>query len=274
MHTTTNRAAVIRVSAPKCHATLFVLAILAVASSASATTIATWTFETSVPTTAGPFSPEVGAGSAIGSHASSATVYSSPSGNGSFHSFSSTNWGVGTVTILLANNQTGEKDVGQNLSDLFFTISTGQKSGTLSSSSGLERTVASNKSFTDGSTVAAGWVLSTSGASLHLDVLSGAGHAGPAHTILGPPTGNSYPNAVGSIAGNGPHNPFLAESATFVINVTGITAASTISAVTFSFGTTDGSDEINGIPVPEPTTIALVALGGLALLAVRWRLNR
>ena len=95
MHTTTNRTAVIRVSVPKCHATLVALVILAVASSASATTIATWTFETSVPTTAGPFSPEVGAGSAIGSHVSSATVYSSPSGNGSFHSFSSTNWGVG-----------------------------------------------------------------------------------------------------------------------------------------------------------------------------------
>ena len=179
--------------------------------------------------------------------------------------------GAGTVTIVLANNQTGEKDVGQNLSDLLFTISTGQNSGTLSSSSGLERTVASNRSFTDGSTVAAGWVLSTSGASLHLDVLSGSGHAGPAHTILGPATGNSYPNAVGSIAGNGSHNPFLAESATFVINVTGVTAASTISAATFSFGTTDGSDEINGIPVPEPATIVLASLGGLVLLACRWR---
>ena len=52
-----------------------------------------WTFETSQPATAGPFSPEIGSGSASGSHAGAA-VYSSPSGNGSLHSFSSTLWAV------------------------------------------------------------------------------------------------------------------------------------------------------------------------------------
>ena len=53
-----------------------------------------WTFETSQPATAGPFTPEIGSGSASGFHAGAA-VYSSPSGNGSFHSFSSTLWAVG-----------------------------------------------------------------------------------------------------------------------------------------------------------------------------------
>src|SRR5271154_3223660 len=57
-------------------------------------TIADWTFETSQPAAAGPFSPEVGSGSASGSHAGAA-VYSSPAGNGSSHSFSSTVWAVG-----------------------------------------------------------------------------------------------------------------------------------------------------------------------------------
>ena len=179
--------------------------------------------------------------------------------------------GAGTVAITLANNQTGMKDAGQTLSDLLFTISTGQNSGTVSSSSGLERNVNSDKTFTDGSTVAAGWVLTTSGASLHLDVLAGTGHAGPAHTILGPATGSTYPNANGSIAGNGPHNPFLDETVTFNINVTGVTAGSTISAATFSFGTTDGADTINGVPAPEPSTLILAAPGGLALLAMRRR---
>lgn len=55
------------------------------------TVIADWTFETSQPTTAGPITPEVGAGSMIGSHAGAA-VYSSPAGNGSAHSYSSTLW--------------------------------------------------------------------------------------------------------------------------------------------------------------------------------------
>jgi hypothetical protein len=67
---------------------------LALAQSASAGVIAQWTFETSAPTTAGPISPEVGSGAASGSHAG-ATVYSSPSGNGSTHSYSSSLWAIG-----------------------------------------------------------------------------------------------------------------------------------------------------------------------------------
>jgi len=62
---------------------------------AQAVIIANWTFETSKPTTAGPFSPEVGSGSASGFHASTSVVYNSPSGNGSTNSFSSTRWSVG-----------------------------------------------------------------------------------------------------------------------------------------------------------------------------------
>ena len=61
----------------------------------AATIIADWTFETSKPTTAGPYSPEVGSGSATGSHASGSVVYSAPSGNGSTNSFNSTRWAVG-----------------------------------------------------------------------------------------------------------------------------------------------------------------------------------
>lgn len=58
-------------------------------------TIAQWTFEnTPIPAGAGPYSPEVGSGSASGFHAGAA-VYSSPAGNGSQHSFSSTLWAVG-----------------------------------------------------------------------------------------------------------------------------------------------------------------------------------
>ena len=59
-----------------------------------ADTIAAWTFETSIPATAGPFTAEVGSGSASGYHAGAA-VYSSPAGNGSSHSFSSNTWAIG-----------------------------------------------------------------------------------------------------------------------------------------------------------------------------------
>jgi hypothetical protein len=70
--------------------------------SAHADIIAKWTFETSAPTTAGPFTPEVGSGSALGSH-SGASTYSSPAGNGSARSFSSTNWLIGDYYQFQAN---------------------------------------------------------------------------------------------------------------------------------------------------------------------------
>ena len=75
-----------------------VVAALALALAASgahaATVIANWTFESTQPISAGPFAAEIGTGTALGHHATSST-YSSPAGNGSAHSFSSTAWSVG-----------------------------------------------------------------------------------------------------------------------------------------------------------------------------------
>lgn len=70
---------------------VLLVSALVAAGAVHADPIATWTFETSAPATAGPISPEIGTGSAIGSH-SGTTTYSAPAGNGSVHSFSSTNW--------------------------------------------------------------------------------------------------------------------------------------------------------------------------------------
>jgi hypothetical protein len=71
------------------------LALFASLALVQAQTIAGWTFETSVPATAGPHAAEVGSGSALGFHNSGSTVYSNPVGNGSGESFSSNFWGVG-----------------------------------------------------------------------------------------------------------------------------------------------------------------------------------
>lgn len=75
-------------------ASVFAAALIAGPAMSSAATLADWTFETSQPVTAGPFNPEIGAGSASGFH-SGASTYSAPAGNGSSHSFSSSNWSVG-----------------------------------------------------------------------------------------------------------------------------------------------------------------------------------
>jgi hypothetical protein len=59
------------------------------------TTLAKWTFETSVPTTAGPLTPEEGAGSATSNTGATGTGFSNPAGWGSSESWSSNNWAIG-----------------------------------------------------------------------------------------------------------------------------------------------------------------------------------
>ncbi|MBM4107623.1 MAG: hypothetical protein FJ255_02240 [Phycisphaerae bacterium] len=72
-----------------------IVATAGLAAAAHADILAGWTFEVSIPATAGPHAAEVGSGSALGWHANAATVYSNPVGNGSAESFSSDKWSVG-----------------------------------------------------------------------------------------------------------------------------------------------------------------------------------
>ncbi|MFO0841616.1 MAG: PEP-CTERM sorting domain-containing protein [Gemmataceae bacterium] len=183
-----------------------------------------------------------------------------------------------TVKVELSNLLVNQKSVGQNISDLLFTISTGEKTGSISSSSAIYRSVAGDGSYIDSLPGAVtGWALSTVGPSLYLDALVAAP---PDQTILGSPDGsNVYSNANPSIAGNGPHNPFLFGPVTFTLSVLGVTDASTISAATFSFGTEHG-DNVPGVPsdtpgVPEPASIlmGLTAVAGLGGFA-GWRRRR
>ena len=171
-----------------------------------------------------------------------------------------------TLTDLLANPAT----IAQLISDLSLTLSTGQTTGTLASSSGTQINVAANGTFTLGATASTGWGLNNNvSGGLQLDAL---GFIGPAGLIIGPPdAGGLYSNANGSIAGNGPHNPFLDQTATFLISVAGLTAADTVTSAEFSFGTTAGVEIAGVSPVPLPGALPLFASGlvGLGLLSLR-----
>jgi PEP-CTERM motif len=174
--------------------------------------------------------------------------------------------GADTVTVVLTNLQANPTSVVQSLSDLFFTLNTGENSGTISSSSAQEVTIAADGSFVLGGVVATGWGLQTSGAALLLNDL---GFAGPAHTLIGPPGGATYAAANASIAGNGPHNPFLNQTATFNLNVPGVTADSFVNSATFSFGTVAG-ENVPGVETPEPASLALmgIGLGSMGLISL------
>jgi hypothetical protein len=176
---------------------------------------------------------------------------------------------AGGITVTLVNDDVNPRSVAENVSALVFAVSTGNggAGSSLSSSSGLERTVAGDGSFSDGASVSTGWVFGTSGSNtISLDVLSGTGHAGPAHTLIGDPDStNYYSNADNSIARNGPHNPFLANTITFNIVDPAATAQSTVTNVCFQFGTTDGSNLVPGTDpppsVPEPASLVMAGIG-------------
>ena len=88
---------------------LSALAALGAVRPTQAATIASWTFETSIPTTAGPLAPEVGAGSATGVHAGAAS-FTNPSGNGSAESWNSNTWAVGDYYQFQAST-TGQSGI-------------------------------------------------------------------------------------------------------------------------------------------------------------------
>jgi hypothetical protein len=186
--------------------------------------------------------------------------------------------GNGTISITLTNLEADPKSVAQALSGIAINFSAPVGTTGLTSGTGQEITVNGNGSFSLGNTVAAGWALSSASSSVTLSDL--AGGATPGHTLIGPAgAGGFYSDANGSIAGNGPHNPFLYQTITFSISAAGVTSGTTVSGVTFSFGTSQGNNTIgvlvpdspNVVPVPEPSSLALCGLGliGLAGRALR-----
>jgi PEP-CTERM motif-containing protein len=190
----------------------------------------------------------------------------------------------GTVSITLTNTLANPTTVSQNISDIFFTLSVSDVGTTIGASSGQEVTVAANGTPTLGAVVAMGWGLDLTGGggSIHLCVIGANGcGGGPDHTIIGAPgPGGIYTNANNSIAGNGPHNPFISQTGTWTLNVPGVNAQTSVSNVIFSFGTTAG-DNVGGCTVggqctptvPEPASLTLLG-SGLAALGAAIRRRR
>ena len=219
----------------KCFAAAIVAAaigMVAFSGQASAAILATWTFETSIPATAGPFSPEVGSGAGLGLHASGAAVYSNPVGNGSAESFSSNTWAVGDYYQF--STATGGNSI-LNVTWDQVSSSTGPRDFSIAYS-------------TDGTTF-------TSIAPYVVLVNTGVNTWSAGTPILT----TSYAASVSSISAS---TIYFRMTNTSTVSAGGATVAA---------GGTNRIDNVSIAGVPEPATLGLAGMGLLGFAAVRRR---
>jgi hypothetical protein len=192
--------------------------------------------------------------------------------------------GAGFIDITLTNDLAANaiRSAGQALSDISFTLSNAPGTLGTATATGQQGNVSGSGlvAYTTGSPVrflgmgppppGGQGAFSITGDTILMEAIGG----GQPSQMIAPAiaNGGTYTNV-----NNGFQNfdPYTIGPATFVLDLSGITASTTVTAATFSFGT--GPDTFGAgttttttatAPVPEPASIALfgAALAGLGLL--------
>jgi len=169
---------------------------------------------------------------------------------------------LNTITITADNDIVNPTSVIQNLSGIAFVTSIGSTSGSLTGGTTRTQFVDGDGSFQTSAAVPTStyWELQTNylgGLLLYATMPDG--------TLIGEPLSGNYSAANGSIAGNGPHNPFTYGTTTFTLTASGVTADTSIyGPITLFFGTSGDSVSVG---VPEPGTMLLLGFGLIGLAA-------
>jgi hypothetical protein len=195
-----------------------------------------------------------------------------------------------TFSIVVKDLLPNPTSVGQTVNGVTFTLSNGtiaSLSAGLVSQTGMQRTVTGTGAgqYSDAGTStspvtgALMWNYSTGGSTV--EVTSLGNHAAVPTVIGGPNGSNAYSNGGGSITGN--HNPFLEDTTTLVLSIPGVTGSTSVTAMSFLFGTSPGEGTVTeqvppggalgtGITgAPEPATVTLLGIGILGMAGYGWR---
>ncbi|MHB1559129.1 MAG: PEP-CTERM sorting domain-containing protein [Isosphaeraceae bacterium] len=187
--------------------------------------------------------------------------------------------GNGTINITLSNLLPNPKADSQLISGLNFDLTGATYSVTSLASSGDMTMLASaghNKGYTYSGKTSTNplpaWEAASSTANSNTAITLSALTGGkPSGLIIGPdssggfPTSGSYTNANSSI---GEHPDVVLGTATFTIDISGVTASSQLSEVNFVFGTENPptGNLVAGQSVPEPSTMVM-GLSATAMVA-------
>lgn len=187
-------------------------------------------------------------------------------------------FGTNTLTITIENLAVDQTSDIQSVNGLTFTLSgftfTNVTDTSFSSTdwSDIQKNVVNGWTATPDTTN--NWLLSTSSSTFSMTTI---GNPQAPYTIIGSPNSNNeFTNVNGSIT-NDTHDPFLAETATWVFNVPGLLPSDQydVSNVEFGFGTSNAYVLGDALVVtPEPGSLALAACGLAAVALGAFRPRR